>query len=340
MHRICEKYLFTVFITVIFLAFPSTGRAEEIPFIPPVYNYTTGDYKSGNQNWTISQGRNGIIYIGNNNGLISFDGVNWNHHALPNNLSVKSIYIDSDSTTERIYVGSFEEFGYFERDRTNQLIYHSLKSLVDGYEFHNDEIWKICPFENKIYFQSFSAFFVYEGEKVSTYKPYPAVLYFFPSGDNLFAQLINDDFSRFDGEKFHPVVKRAELNDDNVVAVLPFNEDYLLVTSKNGLYIYSEKNSSLVPWKTAIETDLQQAIVNRAIFPGFHSVRAHYGVKTERYKLICFYKEKLWELYDLQNDPQEIDNIYGRRGTAMITRELKKELERLRTLYDLPEEPQ
>jgi uncharacterized sulfatase len=75
-------------------------------------------------------------------------------------------------------------------------------------------------------------------------------------------------------------------------------------------------------------------------FPGFHSVRAHYGVKTERYKLICFYKEKLWELYDLQNDPQEIDNIYGRRGTAMITRELKKELERLRTLYDLPEEPQ
>lgn len=67
MHRICEKYLFTVFITVIFLAFPSTGRAEEIPFIPPVYNYTTGDYKSGNQNWTISQGRNGIIYIGNNN---------------------------------------------------------------------------------------------------------------------------------------------------------------------------------------------------------------------------------------------------------------------------------
>ena len=294
MHRICEKYLFTVFITVIFLAFPSTGRAEEIPFIPPVYNYTTGDYKSGNQNWTISQGRNGIIYIGNNNGLISFDGVNWNHHALPNNLSVKSIYIDSDSTTERIYVGSFEEFGYFERDRTNQLIYHSLKGLVDGYEFHNDEIWKICPFENKIYFQSFSAFFVYEGEKVSTYKPYPAVLYFFPSGDNLFAQLINDDFSRFDGEKFHPVVKRAELNDDNVVAVLPFNEDYLLVTSKNGLYIYSEKNSSLVPWKTAIETDLQQAIVNRAIFHG--NTQYVFGTLNNGLFVINNKGEKLWHI--------------------------------------------
>jgi hypothetical protein len=168
MHRICEKYLNTVFITVHLLALRLPGRAEAIPFIPPVYNYTTGDYRSGNQNWAISQGRNGMIYIGNNNGLMSFDGVNWNHHALPNNLSVKSIYIDSDSTTERIYVGSFEEFGYFERDRTNQLIYHSLKSFVDGYEFHNDEIWKICPFENKLYFQSFSAFFVYDGEEVGT----------------------------------------------------------------------------------------------------------------------------------------------------------------------------
>lgn len=264
----CEKYLSTVIITVLLLASPLHGRAEEIPFIPPVYNYTTSDYKSGNQNWAISQGHNGMVYIGNNNGLMSFDGVNWNHHPLPNNLSVKSIFIDAESSAERIYVGSFEEFGYFERDQTNQLIYHSLKSLVEGYEFHNDEIWKICLFENKIYFQSFSAFFVFDGEIVETKKPYPAVLYFFPLGDNLFAQLINNDFSRFDGEKFHPVVDRAQLNNDNVVALLPFNDDYLLVTSKNGLFIYSENNRSLVPWKTAIEQDLQQAIVNRAIFSG------------------------------------------------------------------------
>lgn len=39
-------------------------------------------------------------------------------------------------------------------------------------------------------------------------------------------------------------------------------------------------------------------------YPGFHSVRAHYGVKTERYKLIHFYGEQIWELYDLQNDPR------------------------------------
>lgn len=71
-------------------------------------------------------------------------------------------------------------------------------------------------------------------------------------------------------------------------------------------------------------------------FPGFHSVRAHYGVRTERYKLMHFYKEDIWELYDLESDPQEMDNLYGRKGMEKITRRLKKELARLQQEYDVP----
>lgn len=89
------------------LLLPTTLYANErgIPFIPPVYNYNTNNYKVGNQNWSISQGENGILYFGNNNGLLSFDGVNCVLHNLPNNLSVKSILIDKNNSSERIYVG-------------------------------------------------------------------------------------------------------------------------------------------------------------------------------------------------------------------------------------------
>lgn len=73
-------------------------------------------------------------------------------------------------------------------------------------------------------------------------------------------------------------------------------------------------------------------------FPGFHSVRAHYGVKTDRYKLIHFYKENIWELYDLEKDEHEINNIYGNSGTQKITSELKAELNRLQEQYDVPQE--
>lgn len=261
----CEKYFCTALFTVVLAVISLSGRAQDIPFIPPVYNYTTGNYKAGNQNWAIAQGSNGVIYFGNNNGMLSFEGVNWKLHSLPNNLSVKSIYIDSDSARERIYVGSFEEFGYFESDEKNQLIYHSVKSLLKDYTFHNEEIWTIHPFEGKIYFQSFSAVFVYDGKEVTTLDPNPAVLYFFPVGNNMFAQLINNDFYRFEGNRFHRILTRDQLNDDNVVAVLPFDDEYLLVTSKSGLYRFSEGGQPLIPWETSIEPDLRDAIINRAI---------------------------------------------------------------------------
>lgn len=60
---------------------------------------------------------------------------------------------------------------------------------------------------------------------------------------------------------------------------------------------------------------------------GEHAVSPHFGIKTKRYKLIRFYeKVERWELFDLQNDPQEMKNIYGTKGTEKITAQLKSQL--------------
>ena len=66
------------------------------------------------------------MYIGNNRGLLVFDGIHWDLVKLPNNLGVRALYISKDG---RIYVGSFEEFGYFEMDDENDLIYNLLLSF-------------------------------------------------------------------------------------------------------------------------------------------------------------------------------------------------------------------
>lgn len=72
-------------------------------------------------------------------------------------------------------------------------------------------------------------------------------------------------------------------------------------------------------------------------YPAEHAVRRHFGVRTERYKLIRFYNDiDCWELYDLQNDPTEMHNLYGQEGTEEITKQLKEELLRLQIKYDDP----
>jgi arylsulfatase A-like enzyme len=63
---------------------------------------------------------------------------------------------------------------------------------------------------------------------------------------------------------------------------------------------------------------------------GWHRVHPHYGVRTDRYKLIHFYGElDVWELYDLEKDPHELTNVYGDAEYSDITETL---LEQLRTL--------
>lgn len=64
--------------------------------------------------------------------------------------------------------------------------------------------------------------------------------------------------------------------------------------------------------------------------PGDHNTRAHYGVRTKRYKLIYFWKKDQWELFDLANDPHELHNLYGEPGMEAITATLKAELARLK----------
>lgn len=69
-------------------------------------------------------------------------------------------------------------------------------------------------------------------------------------------------------------------------------------------------------------------------FPGIHMVKRHYGIRTERYKLIHFYYDvDEWELYDLKLDPDEMNNVYDQEGYRTIRKELHQKLSNLRTVY-------
>lgn len=69
-------------------------------------------------------------------------------------------------------------------------------------------------------------------------------------------------------------------------------------------------------------------------YPAEHAVKRHYGIRTNRYKLIHFYNDiDVWELYDLQTDPYELHNIYGKEGTESLTNNLKEELHQLQRQY-------
>ncbi len=69
-------------------------------------------------------------------------------------------------------------------------------------------------------------------------------------------------------------------------------------------------------------------------YPGVHSAKRHYGVRTERYKLIHFYYDvDEWELYDLEKDPSEMKSVYNNPVYSEVQGMLHKKLTELRAQY-------
>jgi arylsulfatase A-like enzyme len=62
-------------------------------------------------------------------------------------------------------------------------------------------------------------------------------------------------------------------------------------------------------------------------------VAAHFGIRTQRYKLIRFYHFDEWEFYDLKKDPDELANVHGDVAYAEEIAKLKKDLAELRSQY-------
>lgn len=72
-------------------------------------------------------------------------------------------------------------------------------------------------------------------------------------------------------------------------------------------------------------------------YPAEHAVKRHYGVRTDRYKLIHFYNDiDTWELYDLEKDPTEMKNLYGDPAYAKVQKDMHKKLKQLQKMYDDP----
>lgn len=231
--------------------------------MPIVSNYSQSSYAGGLQNWAVTQSADGRMYFGNQKGLLAFDGYQWNCYALPSHALVRSVLADGD----RIYVGSYTDFGFFRRNRMGGYDYTSL--WPQQYQSHNDEIWKIIKAPNgHIYFQSFCSWFDYDGRHtVAHYDQRLLPLHFFLVGQTIYVQMVNGGLYRLQSSRYVPLVDRQAYGNDDIVGMLPGHQGSVLcVTSRNGVFVL--RNGQLTRWATAMDDDLRSFQVNHATLLG------------------------------------------------------------------------
>jgi arylsulfatase A-like enzyme len=132
--------------------------------------------------------------------------------------------------------------------------------------------------------------------------------------------------------KWPNVTKPGSVNEE-LIQNLDYAETFLDVA---GVEIPSDmQGKSLVPLlKGETPADWRDSIYyHYHEFPSVHMVAKHNGVRTKRYKLIQFYQFGEWEFYDLEKDPDELQNEYNNPQYAKEVAKLKKQLIEQETLY-------
>jgi len=132
-----------------------------------------------------------------------------------------------------------------------------------------------------------------------------------------------------------PGVTEPGSRDEHLVQNLDFAETFLDIAGVEAPE--DMQGASLVPFLRGEEPeDWRESIYYEYFEVGIHAVEPHYGVRTDRHKLMHFHRIDAWELYDLETDPNEVHNLYGKLGHEALTLSLKTELARLREHYQVP----
>jgi len=216
---------------------------------PLVIHYDKQTYGGENQNWSVSCSEDGTLYFGNDRGLLEFDGSNWRTYPMPAKGIVRSVLAGEEN---RIYVGSFEEFGFFEKEVTGQLSYHSLSELlIPEDQLHNDEIWRIVLHEGKYYFQSFSSLLIYDGRQIELVKPGASLVLLMQARNRLFIHLVGKGLYEIAGSTFSLIEGSEKFANDEIKVMLPFGEkDFLVGVNGHGLYVWDQQSFTVLAGET------------------------------------------------------------------------------------------
>jgi len=216
----------------------ATSLAQHRVAIPQIINYNNDQYRGGLQNWEAAQDTHGIMYFGNNEGLLTFNGRYWNIYPLPNATVVRSIAIDAHN---RVYVGGQDELGYFETDSIGILRYHSLVHLIPPQERQFADVWDIAIMDSHIFFRTNTKLLHYKDGQIKVDKPIVEWKFMGAAEGYVYAQAQQQGILRYENGFWKPVARHPDLDHATITAIMPYGKDTLLVaTLKHGLFFLTD----------------------------------------------------------------------------------------------------
>jgi len=227
-----------------------------------VYNFSPRNYGKNTdaQNWAVLQDHSGLLYFGNANGLIEFDGHRWEFIPCVRGVFTTALAADKEGI---VYVGTQFGFGYLIPDLNGKLQYYSLSdSLLD--HFFNTIVWKIHTIGNHVYFQTEDAIFDYYDGKIEVILPQNSFHLSFIVNNQLYVRERNNGLMKLSGKKLIKVESGEIFANLGIFGMIELNEkECLVITQEQGIWTYNNNKFAKIDnqdQKTLIQAGIYGAI--------------------------------------------------------------------------------
>ncbi|OWW24569.1 hypothetical protein B4Q04_14725 [Zobellia sp. OII3] len=229
---------------------------------PPIVKFSASEYGAENQNWDVTQNLEGYIYVANNEGLLEYDGSRWVLYPSLNNAAIRSL----SSYKDKVYSGSYMEFGYWTKNDKGAMDYHSISESIKEKLFEDEIIWNIEGLDKYVIFQSYDRLYFYDTDSKE--------LNFSTDKENNYRLFKVDQkiyLQKYDGrifnlengtEKLIATIPK-DLNIKFLLNIFSINDGLVVLTRTKGLY--KIENRTLKKWHIPADTLLQHARVFRGI---------------------------------------------------------------------------
>lgn len=242
-----NKYFFIFFL---FLLMPVAGRAQWNAF---VVNFKKELFGRGTQTWQIRAYDEDRIYFANKNGVLQYNGHDWQLYPLDNRLEVRSVYVAHEQN--RVYVGGEGEFGYFEPDQKGNLAYTKLSNVFnDTYSFRGG-YWGIYEIDRILYYVSDKFVVKQVGDEFVPIESNSKIDCSAVVNGTLYVGTA-EGVHMLVGKEWLPVPGGEGLRRKTVRAIIPYKKGFLVATAFDGLFYGEGKKIS--PFVTGAEAFMQQ----------------------------------------------------------------------------------
>ena len=246
-------------------------RAEAgLPFLR---NYTPRDYGAHGQNWVVVQDPRGIIYAGNNDGVLEFDGERWRLIRTEKRTVVRALAVAPDG---RVYVGALGEIGVLEPDAQGRMRYVSLLNRLSPADRQFDDVHHVFVRGGDVFFATYARLIRLRGDDVRTWTPGTAFHRAFMARDRLFIRERGRGLMELVGDELLGVPGGDAMAEAAVDFVLPWGGgDGLLVGSRDsGLQVLD--GGPLRP----LVSDVDAALRRDLVYSGAQLIDGGYALGT------------------------------------------------------------